>query len=290
MRRALVYILNVLVLFLTACSASSETGPTKTVTPTEVLTRLEVLPTTTLAPTPTRLVAKTPIPWQTMTSVPTMTELPSLTPMPTSSSTRVPTGIKIEKQKDNSTLVTDYDNKFKFTVPSGWALGQLGNNTPQETLGKLGKTIPNINRTSTFLGALSPNIRILGLNTSLTTTSLGYPVLLRVATLTDPGKAQMQLDIAAKSVRGGLEKAGYKVTALTAKTYANGIKTVVLDVSEEFQVRQNDQFVMLTVVGRVVIFQTAGKLVIISGAAPKAVSESLLGTVDGVVGSIALIK
>jgi hypothetical protein len=100
----------------------------------------------------------------------------------------------------------------------------------------------------------------------------------------------MQLDITAKSIRAALEKAGYKVTATQAKTYANGLKTVGLDVTEEFQVRQNDQFVMLTVVGRVVIFQASGKLIIVSGAAPKSVGETILSTVDGVVGSVAFIK
>jgi len=291
MRRLRVPALIVLIIILATCSAPREAGtPTKTATPTDALIQLEVLPTTTPAPTSTRAVTKTPRPWQTMTIAPTATAMPSLTPLPTINTTLVPTGIKITKQKDNTILVIDYDDKFQFVAPTGWNIAPLQGKAPIDRLLTLGKTIPNINRTSLFLNVLSPNIAVIGLNTSVTVAGMGYPVVLRMGTLSDPSKSQMQLDIAAKSIRSGLEKAGYKVIQSNAKTYANSVKAIVLDVTEEFQVRQNEQFVTLTVSSRVVIFKASGKLVILSAAAPKQFAESATSAVDKIMASLTFLK
>ncbi|HEX5944615.1 MAG TPA: hypothetical protein VFY66_20190, partial [Anaerolineales bacterium] len=88
-KRTLSFFIAILVLVSLACQGGAGLNPFATETPTPTLTST---PSPTYTPSPTA----------------TATETPSPTPLPT--------GAITEEQSDGSTLFTDYDNNFHFTI------------------------------------------------------------------------------------------------------------------------------------------------------------------------------
>src|SRR5688500_10543816 len=129
----LILFIAVLALAALSCQGGAGLNLFATETPTPTLT-FTPSPTYTPSPTPTA----------------TATETPSPTPLPT--------GAITEEQSDGSTLFTDYDNNFQFSIPDAWLVIPLSSDELTEILEGLSEENPQLKEIAATFARLDPDV------------------------------------------------------------------------------------------------------------------------------------
>jgi hypothetical protein len=130
------------------------------------------------------LATETPTPTVTFTPSPTLTPSPTPTPVPTA--THPSTGIWTDEQPDGSSLVTDYDNQYRFVMADGWTIIPLSTGDLSEILAELAGENPELAETAELFKQLDPDIiRVVAVNNDPKYTTDGYGTNLTVAAIED---------------------------------------------------------------------------------------------------------
>lgn len=105
-------------------------------------------------PTPTNTFTPTPTPTQTPSPTPTSTSTPSPSPSPTPR----PAGVKADEQGNGTTLVTDFDNHYQYSLPENWKVAFTSQKDSQQAAQADANTSPGSSDFAEQFKDLDPDI------------------------------------------------------------------------------------------------------------------------------------
>ncbi len=236
------------------------------------------------------LATETPTPTATFTPSPTPS--PTLTPSPTPTlvptATHPSTGIWTDEQPDGSSLVTDYDNQYRFVMAGGWTIIPLSAGDLSDILEELAGENPELTETAELFKELDPDvIRIVAVNNDPKYTTDGYGTNLTVAAIEDQFASSMPISL----LTGGFEQSFAQSGAvnITSKSRTNN-KGVEIGIVEYSQNTPTAAGVNVDVRARVIFFQVNGKLIMITLATHQQFSEEIFASLDGLAETIELME
>ena len=234
----------------------------------------------------------TPTPTSTPTSTPTPTATPTATPTdtPTPTPTPLPTGVATEEQPDGTTLFTDYDNNYQLVLSSDWIVVPLRAEDLADMVAELAEEHPELADQAEALQQLDADIfRMTAMNKDPNLFSSGYASNVSVAAFEDPTLTSMPLAFISAVMEDTLESQGATIltTGVNEIENANGVEVEYLDFEQSVPTPTG---ATVRVRGRVIMFLTDDKLVMITVGAPKDVSDEILAQANEIGQSIKLLK
>jgi hypothetical protein len=260
--RTLSFFIAILVLVSLACQGAAGLNPFGTETPTPTLT---FTPSPTYTPSPTA----------------TATETPSPTPFPT--------GAITEEQSDGSTLFTDYDNNFQFSIPDAWLVIPLSSDELTQILEGLSEENPQLKEIAVTFAQLDPDvIRVMAMNKDIKYSVNGFSTNLTVTAIEDKLMSAMPMDFVTGAVEESLKQGGATIVPNEelAADNANGVEVGIL----EFQKTTP------TVTGasveahsKILIFNAGAKMIMIQLTVPNQFAGEILPVLDQILDTIQLL-
>lgn len=260
-------LVTILMLASLACGTGDLANLFATATPTPTLT---FTPTLTPTPTPT----------------PTATATPTHTPTPTP----LPTGVETETLSDGATLFTDYDNQYQLTLPKDWFVIPLSADDIADILDELAAENPGIQESAEAFKKLDSNvIRVMSIHKNSKYIFSGFSTNMSVTALDDKFMSGLPLDFVIGALEESLKQQGAKLLSSgnLASTNANGVEVGFFEFQQNAPTATG---VQVTVSSKVVVFQSAGKLVMVQLATPQQFAPDLLPVMDAISDSIKLVK
>ena len=257
----------VLLFAMLACSASS-------------VTNLFATPT----PTPTNTPTITPSPTITSTPTPTETPIPTLTPTP------LPTGVNIEKQTDNTVLLIDYDNQYKLTLPTNWTVIPLSGKDMAKMLDAFAEKNPSMKDAADAFRNLDPKIiRAVALNNDKKYLANGFASNITIAVMEDKMLSAMPLAFVTGAVEESMKQNGSKVITNDVNIVESmtGTEVGIIEVENSVPTATGGN---ITARMRLLLFQTDGKLVMITLTCPKQFMTALSPDLDEIAQSVEVGK
>lgn len=253
--------LVLLTLAILSCSGVSDI-PNLFATPTLTLTN-------TLTPTPSPTVTPSP--------TATLTHTPSPTPLPT--------GTNLEKQSDGMTLFTDYDNRYKLTLPSEWLAIPFQKDAYSQAMDKLAKESPQLAAAADAFKNMDPTMfRLVALNTNLNYTKNTFASNLNITAYENDVLAKMPLAFVTGAVEDQLTQSGFKVLTQGVNTVENSHGLEIEYIDTERTALGNK------VVQRIFVFQNNGKLMMIAVTTLADFSEDLFAEGEAICKSVEFLK
>lgn len=253
---ASILLIALLALAMLACQGAAGFHPFATDTPT---------PTNTSTPTPTF----------TVTPSPTVTQTPSATPRPT--------GIVIEQQADETSLVTDYDNRYQFVLPPKWVVVFATEKDLEEAIARQSQGNPEFAQMAEGFRDVDPTVfRLAALHADRGYLAVGFPPLLTVNAHESSVASSMPMEF---------------VTAMIEDTTLQDATSTSWEVIEnpgrvEVGIVRGSRTVDLPAQARVamevlvIAFQSNKKLILVEVAVPGDVADAFLPSLDPLMDSI----
>jgi hypothetical protein len=235
------------------------------------------------SPTPTSTDIPTPTPTFTPTPTPTATATPTMTPTP------LPTGVSTEKQADGSTLLTDYDNKFKLSIPANWVVIPFDKENLSLAIDQASKENPELTDELSSLKGINTDIyRVFAIYANRNYLLNGNPPTMTISILTDPSVESLPLAFLSGQFEEGLKGAGGKILTQGVNEINNPNGTEV----EYIDLRQNitSQGVIYTIDSRILLFKIKDKLVAVQLMTPKQFRNDILPIANDIGATIELLK
>jgi hypothetical protein len=230
------------------------------------------------------LATETPTP--TMTFTPSPTSTPSSTPTPTivPSATPQPTGVHNDKQEDGSTLFSDYDNKYQLMLMEEWVAipfdqGELG-----ALVDQLSKDNPKFKDAAAAFRNLDPDVfRLVALNQNKKYFETGAVPNMNITALDNNILSTMPLAFVTGALEESFKKNGMKVVSegVNIIDNPNGVEIEFLDIEQEVN--------GIKVAQRIIVFQSNGKLIMITLTSPENFKEEVFTFADAIGASVKLI-
>ncbi len=236
---------------------------------------------------PNFFATETPIPTSTFTPTPTFTPSPTLTPTATPSltPTPLPTGINVEKQSDGTTLFTDYDNKYKLTLPKEWVVIPFKKDAYTEAINQLAKENPQLAAAAKAFQNMDPKMfRLVAINTNSKYIKNTFASNLNVTAYENDLLASMPLEFVTGALESQFEKQGAKVLTKDVNTVENSHSVPIqyIDIQQTVKGSKISQ--------RVLVFQVDKKLVMIALSTLPEFSEGVFAEGNDIGGSVELLK
>jgi hypothetical protein len=250
----------ILALATLACQGGAGLGPLATETPT---------PTLTFTPSPT------------FTPNPTATE--TLLPTP------LPTGAITEEQSDGSTLFTDYDNNFQFSIPEAWLVIPLSSADLNDILAGLSEENPELKEIAATFAQLDPDvIRVMAMNKDMKYSVDGFSTNLTVTAIEDKLMSAMPMDFVTGAVEESLKQGGATIVPneTLAADNANGVEVGVLEFQKTTPTATGAS---VQAHSKLLIFNAGAKMIMIQLTAPKQLAGEILPTLDQILDTIRLL-
>jgi hypothetical protein len=226
-------------------------------------------PTHTLTPTPS----------------PTVTPSPTATLTPTPSPTPLPTGTNLEKQSDGTTLFTDYDNRYKVTLPGEWLAIPFEKDAYVQAIDKLANETPKLAAAAEAFKSMDPNMfRLVALNTNLNYTRNTFASNLNITAYENDVLANMPLAFVTGAVEDQLTQSGFKVLTNNVNTVENSHDVDIEYIDTERTALGNK------VMQRIFVFQRNGKLMMITITTLADFSTDLFAEGEAICKSVEFLK
>lgn len=263
-KRTLSFFIAILVLVSLACQGGAGLNPFATKTPTPTLT---FTPSPTYTPSPTA----------------TATETPSPTP------TAVPTGAITEEQSDGSTLFTDYDNNFQFSIPESWLVIPLSSDDLTDILQGLSEENPQLKEIAATFAQLDPDvIRVMAMNKDMKYSVNGFSTNLTVTAIEDKLMSAMPMDFVTGAVEESLKQGGATIVSNEelAADNANGVEVGVLEFQKTTPTATGAS---VQAHSKILIFNAGAKMIMIQLTVPKQFAAEILPVLDQILDTIQLL-
>ena len=260
--RTLSFFIAILVLVSLACQGGAGLNPFATETPTPTLTST---PSPTYTPSPTA----------------TATETPSPTPLPT--------GAITEEQSDGSTLFTDYDNNFHFTIPEAWLVIPLSSEDLTEILQGLSEENPQLKEIAATFAQLDPDvIRVMAMHRDIKYSVNGFSTNLTVTAIEDKLMSAMPMDFVTGAVEESLKQGGATIVPNEelATNNANGVEVGILEFQKTTPTATGAS---VDAHSKILIFNAGAKMIMIQLTVPKQFSGEMLPVLDQILDTIKLL-
>ena len=232
---------------------------------------------------------ETPTPTLTFTPSPTYTPSPTATATETPSPTPVPTGAITEEQADGSTLFTDYDNNYQFTIPEAWLVIPLSSDDLSDILQGLSEENPQLKEIAATFAQLDPDvIRVMAMNRDIKYTVNGFSTNLTVTAIEDKLMSAMPMDFVTGAVEESLKQGGATIVpneALAADN-ANGVEIGVLEFQKTTPTATGAS---VQAHSKILIFNAGAKMIMIQIATPKQYAGEILPVLDQILDTIQLL-
>jgi hypothetical protein len=254
----------ILALATLACQGAAGLNPFATETP---------IPTLTFTPSPT----STPSPTATQTA----TQTPSPTPLPTGATT--------EEQADGSTLFIDYDNQFQFNIPEAWFVLPLSSDDISTIMNNLSQENPQFKDIAAAFAQLDPDvIRVIAVNEDTKYMANGFSTNLTVTAVEDKLMSSMPMDMVTGVMEETLKGGGATIISKQelATDNANGLEIGFLEFEQTAPTVTGTN---IQAQSKMLIFHSAGKLIIIQLATPKQFAEEILPVLDQIRDTVRLL-
>ncbi len=239
-------------------------------------------------------IAELPNPFATATPTLTFTPTSTPTPLPTATATAtptpLPTGVKAEKQSDGTTLIIDYDNKYHFSLSSGWIVIPLSGEDLASSLQELTKMNPDLSDAAKSFEQLDPKaVRVVAINTDRKYMPNGYAANITVIVLENRLAASLPIDFLLATMEDDLEHNHAKILpkSTTVGDNVNGVEFGNIEFLQAIRTAYGNNVQARC---RSVIFQSNNKLVIITLATLQQFGEELSPVMDHIADSITLLK
>lgn len=265
--RFVILVLLLVSLTALACSAGAVTEWFATPTPTPTNT-----PTATLTPTVTP------------TATPTETPSPTLTPTPQ------PTGITADIDADGNVLLADYDNNYKFTLPSTWIVIPLSGQDMTELVNKLAETNPEFKDAANTFQSLDPDfVRVVALNKDSKYISKGFASNITVVAIQDKLLSSMPIEFTTGAFEESMKQNGAKVITQGVNTVTSdsGVEIGIIEVEQQAPTATGSKIAVRL---KIIIFVVGDKLIMVNLTAPSQLMAELSLELDTIAKSVELIK
>lgn len=236
------------------------------------------------------LATETPTPTVTFTptSTATSTPTPSSTPTPVPTATHPSTGIWADEQPDGSSLVTDYDNQYRFVMAGEWTIIPLSTDDLSEILAELAGENPELAQTAELFKQLDPDvIRVVAVNNDPKYATDGYATNLNVAAIEDQFASSMPISFLAGGFEQSFAQGGAVNITSESRTNNNGVEIGIIEYSQNTPTTAGAS---VNVRARMIFFQVKGKLIMITLATHQQFSEEIFASLDDLTETIELMK
>ncbi len=228
----------------------------------------------------------TPTPTNTFTPSPTLTPSPTstLTSTPSPSPTPKPTGIKADEQTDGTTLITDYDNHYQYSLPKNWRVAFTSQKDLQQAVQDQASANPEFADIAEGFKDMDPDVfRLTALNVDRKYfDTSGTPTLLTSNAYEDTVASSMPMSFVTAMIEDNVLK-NAKNTSWDVTTSGNGVEVGIVTGENRFSF---DSGISVNVDQIVIAFQANGKLILVEIAAPKGYGEEILASFDSMIRSI----
>ena len=181
----------------------------------------------------------------------------------------MPTGATTEEQSDGSTLFTDYDNNYQFTIPEAWLVIPLSSDDLSDILQGLSEENPQLKEIAATFAQLDPDvIRVMAMNKDMKYSVNGFSTNLTVTAIEDKLMSAMPMDFVTGAVEDSLKQGGATIIpneALAADN-ANGVEVGVLEFQKTTPTATGAS---MEAHSKILIFNAGAKMVMIQLSAPK---------------------
>jgi hypothetical protein len=202
----------------------------------------------------------------------------------------LPTGVETETLPDGATLFTDYDNQYQLTLPKDWFVIPLSAGDIAEILDELAGENPAIKESAETFKNLDPNvIRVMSMHKSSRYIFNGFSTNLSITALEDKFLSVLPLDFVIGALEETMTQQGATLLSSgnLAAANANGVEVGFFEFQQNAPTATGAR---IPVSSRVVLFQSAEKLIMVQLATPQQFAQDLLPVMDGIMDSIKLIK
>ncbi len=226
------------------------------------------------------------------TPTPTITPSPLPTPTPvfTPTPTPIPEGIVRTEQADGSILFTDYDNKFQLVLPKGWIVVPVTAEDLSELIDKVAAANPDLADALEALKSLdSETIRMIAINEDPRYVQSGFASNLTVTAFEDQVMATMPITFVAGVLESTLESSGVKVLT-SGPALIESASGVEIGMIETEQTVVTFTGSTETVNSKYLLFQSAGKLIMIQLATTSQFAEELGAVLEDIAQTVGVLE
>jgi len=237
-------------------------------------------------PTPTPTLTPTPTNTPTITPSPTPTE----TPTPTSTRTPRPTGITTETNDNGSVVLSDYDHKYRLTLPDGWVVIPLSGQDISELVDELAKTNPDFKSAAeTFRTLDSDFVRVVALNKDSKFISRGYASNITIVSAQDAFLVAMPIEFITGVFEESMKENGAKVITQGVNTVKSdkGVEVGIIEVEQEAPTAAGGR---ITVRIKMLMFISGNRLIMVNLTAPSQMISELYTDLDAIAKSVEVIR
>jgi hypothetical protein len=236
------------------------------------------------------MATETPTPTLTFTPSPTASPTPSSTPTPTSTptSTPLPTGAITEEQSDGSTLFVDYDNQYQLSIPATWVVIPLGSADIADYLQTLSEENPAFADIAERFAQLDPDmIRVIAMNDDAKYFVNGFSTNITITAVEEKILSSMPIDFVTGALEETMKQQGATIIENNEFAFKND-EGVEIGTVELEQTTPTATGAKVPVHSKILIFQAAGKIIMVQLTTPKQFSEELLPVLDQIADTIKL--
>jgi len=189
----------------------------------------------------------------------------------------VPTGVKIEKQSDGTTLFVDYDNKYQIVLPSDWAAVSFTEEEFDQAAGQIIASDPNFQQMAEGLKNVdSDAYRLAAFNINRSYMNGTFPSLLTINAFSDSMAGTMPMAFVTAMIEDTVLK---DATSTTWEVVDNANKVEIGIVKGTRKITFPNG--LSTAVQELVIsFQANKKLIVVEIATPGKFGDQILSPVE----------
>ncbi len=228
----------------------------------------------------------TPTPTSTFTPSPTLTPSPTSTPTytPSPSPTPRPAGVEAEEQANGTTLITDYDNHYQYSLPENWKVAFTSQKDLQQAAQDQANADPEFGDIAAGFKDIDPDVfRLAAMSIDKKyLDAADTPTLLTANAYEDAIASSMPMAFVTAMIEDNILKDA-RNTSWEVTNNGSGVEvgTVTGDTTFSFDAGMKVNVEMI-----VIAFQANNKLIIIEVAAPQGYGKEILASFDDMIDSI----
>ena len=228
----------------------------------------------------------TPTPTNTFTPSPTLTPSPTSTATytPSPSPTPKPVGVKADEHADGTTLITDYDNHYQYSLPEKWKVVFTSQKDLQTAVQNQASADSELADIVDAFKDMDPDVfRLAAINTDRKyIDTAGAPTLLTANAYEDGIASSMPMAFVTAVIEDKILKDA-RNTSWDVTNNGNGVEVGIVTGEDSFSF---DNGININVEMIVIAFQANNKLMILELAAPQGDGEEILVSFDSMIDSI----
>ena len=195
-----------------------------------------------------------------------------------------------EVLQDSSTVFTDYDNKYQFTLPASWIVLPLSMDDIADRLDEVAASNPELSNTAETFRMLDPElVRVVALNEDPQYLYNGFATNISVVAFDEPLLVSMPVAFVTAVLEDNFAQGGATVLTEGANIIygADGIEVGVIETE---MVTPTASGTKITIQSKYLVFQAGGKLMMIQVATPKQFSKEMFAMMDTIGKSVSALK